>query len=95
MAMEVALLLHGGDTRFGVPPKEVMTARTPAEVRTWRPGVVRGASHEYVVRRAIADSVSASLLRLPVTALPEHLSRVRSRLARVHAAEISHAEPSA
>ncbi len=67
----------------------------PAEVRTWRPGVVRGASHEYVVRRAIADSVSASLLRLPVTELPEHLSRVRSQLARVHAAEISHAEPSA
>ena len=67
----------------------------PAEVRTWRPGVVRGAGHEYVVRRSIADMVSSSLLRLSITDLPEHLARVRGHLARGEAAEITPAEPSA
>jgi hypothetical protein len=43
--------------------------------------VVRGASHEYVVRRAIADTVSASLLRLSLQDLPEHLVAVRSAIA--------------
>src|SRR4051795_13298986 len=46
----------------------------PADVRRWRPGVVRGAEHEYVVRRAIADAVSSSLLRLSLQELPEQLS---------------------
>ncbi|MBK5287820.1 MAG: hypothetical protein JJE46_05060 [Acidimicrobiia bacterium] len=67
----------------------------PDEVRTWRPGVVRGASHEYIVRRAIADAVSPSLLRLSITELPEHLARVRGQIARGEAAEISPADPSA
>lgn len=53
----------------------------PEDVRRWRPGVVRGASHEYVVRRAIADTVSASLLRLSLQDLPEHLVAVRSAIA--------------
>jgi hypothetical protein len=53
----------------------------PADVRRWRPGVVRGAEHEYVVRRAIADAVSTSLLRLSLQELPEQLSIVRASIA--------------
>jgi len=64
----------------------------PADVRRWRPGLVRGATHEYVARRAIADSVSASVLRLSVTELPEHLANVRAAMEAGVAAEI-HADP--
>jgi hypothetical protein len=53
----------------------------PEDVRRWRPGVVRGAAHEYVVRRAIADAVSTSLLRLPLQDLPEQLAIVRAAIA--------------
>jgi hypothetical protein len=52
-----------------------------AEVREWRPVLVRGADHDYVVRRGIADTVSASFLRLTITELPEHLERVRASMA--------------
>jgi len=54
----------------------------PADVRTWRPDVVRSASHEYSVQRAVVDAVSAGLLRLPLAELPEHLSAVREAMAR-------------
>jgi len=53
----------------------------PEDVRRWRPGVVRGAAHDYVVRRAIADAVSTSLLRLSLQELPEQLSIVRASIA--------------
>lgn len=53
----------------------------PADVRRWRPGLVRGADHDYVVRRAIAETVSASLLRLPIGELPDHLVAVRAAFA--------------
>jgi len=53
----------------------------PDDVRRWRPGVVRGADHEYVVRRGIADAVSTSLLRLSLQELPEQLSIVRASIA--------------
>src|SRR4051812_3350258 len=53
----------------------------PEDVRRWRPGVVRGAEHEYVVRRAIADAVSPSLLRLALVELPEQLAAVRASIA--------------
>jgi hypothetical protein len=53
----------------------------PEDVRRWRPGVVRGAEHEYVVRRAVADAVSASLLRLSLQELPEQLAIVRAAIA--------------
>jgi len=52
----------------------------PENVRRWRPGVVRGADHDYVVRRAIADTVSSSLLRITLQELPEHLSAVRAAI---------------
>lgn len=54
----------------------------PAEVREWRPELIRGADHDYVVRRAIADTVSRSLLRLSIAELPEHLAIVRDGLAK-------------
>jgi hypothetical protein len=53
----------------------------PEDVRRWRPGVVRGAEHDYVVRRAIADTVSGSLLRVSLQNLPEHLAAVRAAIA--------------
>jgi hypothetical protein len=52
------------------------------DVKAWRPDVVREAGHDYVVRRAVVDTVSASLLRLPISELPEHLAAVREAMAR-------------
>jgi hypothetical protein len=63
----------------------------PPDVRRWRPGVVRGADHDYVVRRAIADTVSGSLLRITLQELPEHLAAVRAAIASGAAA--SEADP--
>jgi hypothetical protein len=54
----------------------------PEDVRKWRPGVVRAASHDYTVRRAVVDTVSTGLLRLPISELPEHLAIVREAMAR-------------
>lgn len=57
------------------------TGSAAIDVRAWRPEVVRGADHSYVVRRRIADAVSSSLLRLPITELPEHRATARADLA--------------
>jgi hypothetical protein len=54
----------------------------PEDVRAWRPDVVREAAHDYVVRRAVVDTVSTGLLRLPISELPEHLAIVRDAMAR-------------
>jgi hypothetical protein len=54
----------------------------PADVREWRPDVIREAAHDYAVRRAVVDTVSSGLLRLPITDLPEHLAKVREAMAR-------------
>ena len=54
----------------------------PEDVRVWRPDVVREASHDYVVRRAVVDTVGSGLLRLPISELPEHLAIVREAMAR-------------
>lgn len=51
------------------------------DVAAWRPALVRGADHDYVVRRGIADSVGVSALRLSVQELPEHLLEVRMAIA--------------
>ena len=59
-----------------------------ADVRGWRPLLVRGADHSYVVRRGIADTVSATLLRLTVTELPEHLAGIRASLAASRVAAV-------
>ena len=52
------------------------------EVREWRPNIVRAAAHDYVVRRAVVDTVSPGLLRLPIAELPENLALVREAMAR-------------
>ncbi len=54
----------------------------PEDVRSWRPDVVRAAAHDYVVCRAVVDTVSTGLLRLPPSELPEHLAIVREAMAR-------------
>ena len=59
----------------------------PEDVRRWRPGVVRGAEHEYVVRRAIADAVGSSLLRLSLHDLPDQLAAVRAAISSGEHAE--------
>jgi hypothetical protein len=51
------------------------------DLRTWRPERVRGAAHDYVARRRMVDAVDASVLRLPVVELPEHLTAVRAAMA--------------
>jgi hypothetical protein len=54
----------------------------PEDVRVWRPDVVREAAHDYVVRRAVVDTVGTGLLRLPISELPENLALVREAMAR-------------
>ena len=54
----------------------------PADLRQWRPDVVREAAHDYSVRRAVVDTVGSSLLRLPISELPDHLAKVREAMAR-------------
>jgi hypothetical protein len=54
----------------------------PDDVRSWRPQVIRSAGHDYSVQRAVVDTVSAGLLRLPMAELPEHLAAVREAMAR-------------
>jgi hypothetical protein len=61
------------------------------EVRQWRPDIVREAAHDYVVRRAVVDTVSPGLLRLPISELPENLALVREAMARA-AEEAAEAE---
>jgi hypothetical protein len=56
------------------------TGTVPDDLRRRRPGVIRGAAHDYVVRREIADTVSPSLLRLTITELPEHLTSARAAI---------------
>jgi hypothetical protein len=65
----------------------------PEDVRRWRPGVVRGAEHDYVVRRGIADTVSSSLLRLSLQELPEQLAAVRSAMANRAVADEAEVAP--
>jgi hypothetical protein len=47
----------------------------------WRPELVRGADHDYVLRRNIADTVTATDLRIPIADLSEHLVALRAALA--------------
>ena len=55
----------------------------PADVKSWRPGVIRGAHHEYVVRRRIADAVDDAVLRTPFGDLGEVIADARRALAAV------------
>ncbi len=66
--------------RDGAP--RVRSGTRPVDVREWRPDVVRAAGHDYVVRRAVVDTVGSGLLRLPISELPENLELVREAMAR-------------
>ena len=57
----------------------------PADVKAWRPGVIRGAHHEYIVRRRIADAVDDAMLRTPLGDLGEVIADARRALAAVEA----------
>ena len=57
----------------------------PADVKSWRPGVIRGAHHDYVVRRRIADAVDDAVLRTPLGDLGEVIADARRALAAVEA----------
>ena len=55
----------------------------PTDVKSWRPGVIRGAHHEYVVRRRIADAVDDAVLQRPLGELGEVIADARRALAAV------------
>ncbi len=62
MSMEVANLIAGGDSRFGVPPKELMLARNFDEVRAWlTPQFAKGAIEVAVVGDLDADATIAAV----------------------------------
>ena len=63
----------------------------PADVKSWRPGVIRGAHHEYVVRRRIADAVDDAVLRTALGDLGEVIADARRALAAVEAGAPTHA----
>jgi zinc protease len=80
MSMEVANLIAGGDSRFGVPPQDVLMARTLDEMRVWlAPHLARGAIELAVVGdldpdatiAAVAQTLGALPKREPKPALAE------------------------
>ena len=82
MATEVANLLGGGDPRFGTPPKEVLLARTLAEVREWlAPEFAQGAIEIGLVGDldvdACIDAVARTLGALPARAAKPTLDELR------------------
>jgi zinc protease len=75
MSMEVANLLAGGDPRFGMPPKEILLARTTEEVRAWlTPQLTRGAIEVAVVGDLDVDATIAAVART-LGALPPRESK--------------------
>jgi len=70
MSTEVANLIAGGDPRFGVPPKEVLMARTLEEAKGWlTPQLAHGALEVSLVGDldvdAAIDAVAKTLGALP------------------------------
>ncbi|SDS05343.1 insulinase family protein [Opitutus sp. GAS368] len=70
MATEVANLIAGGDPRFGVPPKDVLMARTLDEAKAWlAPQLAHGALEVSLVGdldiEAAIDAVAKTLGALP------------------------------
>ena len=70
-----------------------LASTAPADVRSWRPQVIRGAHHEYLVRRGVADAVSSALLRHSLVELPEHLAAARVSIANREAQVASAGTP--
>lgn len=67
------------------------SAPAPADVKAWRPTVIRGAHHEYVVRRRIVDAVPESVLRRPLADLADVVGEARRALAAIEAVDPSDA----
>ncbi len=70
LSTEVANLIAGGDPRFGMPPKDVLMARTQEEVAAWlSPELTRGAIEIAIVgdldADATIDAVARTLGALP------------------------------
>ncbi len=82
MATEVANLLASGDPRFGIPPQQVLTARTTDEVRAWlAPQFAKGAIEVALVgdldlEQTIA-AVAATLGTLPPRATKPALTELK------------------
>jgi zinc protease len=82
MATEVANLIAGGDPRFGMPPKEVMMARTLAEAKAWlAPQLARGPIEISLVGDldvdAAIDAVAKTLGALPAREPKPDLSALK------------------
>ena len=65
------------------------------DLRRWRPELVRGADHQYVVRRRIVDRVSATVLRLTPAELSDQLVSVRASMVAPAADEVDSETPPA
>lgn len=76
MSTDVAQLLVGGDSRFGLPPKEKLLAITTDDIRTWlSPQLANGAMEIGIVGDIDIDktiaAVAATLGSLPPRAAPQ------------------------
>jgi zinc protease len=83
LAMEVSNLIAGGDSRFGLPPREVIMARTIDEVRAWlSPQLAHGAIEVAIVGDfdvdATIDAVAQTLGALPTREPPLALADLRT-----------------
>jgi zinc protease len=82
IAGEVASLIAGGDPRFGLPPKDVLGARSLDEVRAWfSPQLAHGAMEVAIVGDldvdATIDAVAKTLGALPPRELKPALAELR------------------
>lgn len=82
MNLTLANLIAGGDSRFGMPPKETMMARNFDEVRAWlTPQLSRGALEIAVVGDldvdATIDAVARTLGALPTREAKPELAEAR------------------
>jgi len=81
LCTEVANLLAGGDSRFGLPPREEMSKRTLAEVRSWlEPQLMRGAVELSVVGDVDVETVIAAVARTLGNLPPRAAQRARPEL---------------
>ncbi len=58
----------------------------PEDFRTWRSRHVRGAAHEYVVRRGVVDAVDVAQLRRSPAELSDRLPAIRATMIAATAA---------
>lgn len=81
LAMKRAATFGRAPTMIDIDFATELLGYTGTGTATWRPALVRGADHDYVLRREIADTVHADDLRIPMSELSEHLAGMRAALA--------------